>query len=167
MPRKLYLLLIPATLVILFGFSNCGSYEPSLTSLTELSAQTCTAQARAKISADFSSSVCDDISNFECERRVFRPGIVSGQSEKIECFSIGRKSDVCVSVTTNSFDTEGARASSDPKEFEEGGEFNREEIQCWNTKVQKQSIALIQAEASSLSEALDLALDECYVRGAQ
>jgi hypothetical protein len=167
MPRKLPLLLIPLTLVTLFGFSNCGSYEPSLVSLKDLSSQTCVAQTKLEIAADFSSSLCDDVSNFACERRIFRPGAISTQSTETECFSIGRKSDVCVQVAKNSYDTEAARDGADPKEFEEGGEFNREEIQCWNTKVQRQSIALIQADANSLSQALNLSIERCYARGAQ
>ncbi len=167
MSRSLALLLIPTTFVTLFGFSNCGTYEPSLLAITDLSSQTCTAQTRQKIAVDFSLSICEDISNFECERRIFRPGISSGQSKEVECFSIGRKSDVCVDVAENRFDTEAARQGSDPQSFEEGGEYNHEEIQCWNTQIQWQSISLIQAEANTLSEALSSAIERCNARGAQ
>lgn len=166
MPRKFAVFFIPATFIIAFGFSNCGKYEV-LDSVANLSSQTCTAKMRAKMVVDFPEALCEDISNFECERRVFRPGIEPGQSKEVECFSIGRKSDVCVTVAENRFDTEAAREGSEPSDFEVGGEYNREETQCWNKRVQKNLISVIQSEAETVTAALSSAIEHCHARSAK
>lgn len=165
MQRKLLFLSIPA-LIIAFAFSNCGQLE-ALDSLTSASIQTCTAKLRSKVAVDFPATLCEDVSTFECERRVFKPGVEDGKSKSVECFAAGRKADVCVNVTEIRYNTEPARTGADAKDFDLGGEYNREEVQCWNSRVQKQNVSVIHADADSLSEALLGAIDDCQARSAQ
>lgn len=146
------------------AFVNCNKFEV-MDSVANASLQTCVAKTREKITAVVPLSLCEDFSSFECERRVFRPGLQSGQSREVECVSIEGKSEICVSVLENRFDTEAAREGAEITAFIEGGDYNREEIQCWNTKIQKASISLIQAEAPTLSAALSSAISRCQDRG--
>jgi hypothetical protein len=96
---------------------------------------------------------------------VFSPNVESNESIRSECGLTDAAGELCVSVITHTFNTAGAREPANDKEFAAGGEYNREEIQCANSRLTQSGVSVIQAEGSSAFEALSLAIDKCRARG--
>lgn len=143
----------------MFGFSNCGKFEVA-DGQAQVSSQ-CLAKLRNDNSIIPTAAVCEDMTSFECERREFRPGAIGGPSTNIECVLIRPGAEVCVAVRVFRFDTEAARAGADSSAFDEGGEYNRDEVQCVNTKIKRQNMTVIQASDSTVESALKAVVDKC------
>ena len=152
-------LMILSVFVLTFGFSNCGKFEVA-DGQAQVSSQ-CLAKLRNDNSIIPSASACEDMTSFECERREFRPGVGGEPSTDFECVSIRPGSEVCVAVHVFRFNTEAARSGAEPSAFEEGGEYNRDEVQCVNTKIKRQNMTVIQASDSTVESALKAVVDKC------
>jgi hypothetical protein len=159
--RYLLIVIIP---ILLVTYTNCGQFK-SVGELATILTSTCVSKIRATTKVAFASSVCSDISSFKCDRRVFKPGAVDEKTTKQECTRLTSGEEVCVNVTTYSFDTAGAREGASPGAFDEGGEYNREEYQCMNGLVLRQNVTVVSEDAVSLSEALSKAISSCHEKG--
>src|SRR5688500_5970834 len=97
MRMRLLLPLIPLTALMMVGYVNCAKFEAlqkgSLSSM-------CAAKLREKSSAPFDgATICEDAANYECDRRVFRPGVGYGESASRACATISGVADpFCVKI---------------------------------------------------------------------
>jgi hypothetical protein len=145
---------------LLVPFQNCGKPFKSAELASATSSQ-CQAKLRESApslqlnSRDFN---CGDFNSYGCERRIFRPH-TSSLSESIkECLPGG---ETCVDVEVRQFDTSGLITSSPPgPTFYEGGEYNREEVQCYHRGLYE-GVSLFVGSADSLEESLALAMAAC------
>lgn len=161
--KRSLVILALAVPALLFAYTNCGQFK-SIGELTSYASQACIQSLRSTAKVSFAASICEDDGAFACDRRVFRPGVGSDVTHKMECVKLdGRES--CVSVTTHNFDTEAARDGAAPGAFEEGGDYNRDEVQCINTKVIAHAVAVIEADTSDLATSLSSAREKCRSRG--
>lgn len=146
---------------LMLPFQNCGQPFQVAKSTSTTSTSQCKAQIKASASSlklNPSEFNCADFNSYGCERRIFRPDIANLWESLKECLPGGL---VCVDVEVRQFSTaEVPRDSSDPASFIEGGEYNREEVQCRHRGIYK-GISLFVGTASSLEESLALAMAAC------
>lgn len=137
-------------------FHNCST---GFKSTTELSVQ-CTEKVRAEGAKYKTENVdCVRASLYTCERRAFSPDVANGVSIAEECTA-----DMCVQVTTRSFDTSAARAREPASEFQPGGEYNRDEVTCTHA-YRYNDVAPFTGQASNLEQALVFAQLSCVGGG--
>jgi hypothetical protein len=160
-PRYLLIVVLP---ILLLGYTNCGQFK-SVAELASGLSSSCVAKIRETAKVSFASTVCEDMSAFKCDRRVFKPDANAETKTQRECVKNDSGEEACVDVTTYSFDTEGARDGASPGAFDQGGEYNREEVQCMNSMVLRQNISVVAADASSLQDALSKAVVQCHEKG--
>ncbi len=146
------------------SYTNCSTFVPSaeFVGLSSL----CAAELRAKPVAPFdSASICEPVENYQCNLRVFRPGIESKNTSEVIC--VDRDGDrSCVQTSIHSFDTERNRADSSPEDFAEGGAYNSEEATCVNTKIKNNNVTVFVGESSNISDAFAKAVQSCRKGGA-
>lgn len=150
--------------VVLTGafFQNCSKgYQASraIASSSSSSSQ-CKLEYAAKLIANKIPAAdlrCGEVASYACERRVFRPNVPSGERHEVTCLNGDEK---CVEVDVRSFDTVGASQGAMPAQFEPGGDYNREEIRCYN-RLQVRGSVVIQAEGDSLMSAFQKTVSAC------
>lgn len=147
--------------VLIFCFENCSQFEMSTQAIKNFSSS-CMAKARAQTKTFIAPALCDDLANYSCERRIFRPGIAASDTTKLECDA----NDVCVRTRTLSFDTSVARSGASAEQFADGGDYNREDIECIHD-AKTNDISLIQATGESVFSALALTIEKCRERSLQ
>lgn len=162
-PRYLLIIIVP---ILMMTYTNCGQFQQGVNLAKNLSSS-CVAKIRETSKVSFASTVCADMSAFKCDRRVFKPGAVAEKVTKDECVRSPAGEDSCVKVTTYSFDTEGARGGASAGAFDEGGDYNHEEVQCMNSMVLRENISVVNSDAPTLAEALPQAVSRCYEKGAK
>ncbi|RYZ69886.1 MAG: hypothetical protein EOP05_14150 [Proteobacteria bacterium] len=162
-PRYLLIIVVP---ILLVTYTNCGQFQQGVDLAKNLSSN-CVAKIRETAKVNFSSTVCADMTAFECDRRVFKPGANAGTTTKHECVRSPAGEDSCVKVTTYTFDTENARKEAGPGAFDSGGDYNHEEVQCINKMVTRQNISVVNSDAPTLEEALPEAVSLCLEKGAK
>jgi hypothetical protein len=147
---------------LIVSFQNCGSKGfQSQQMSSELSAQ-CQAAIK-KAAPDFSISPselnCGDFNRYACERRIFSPDLADMTHSLKECLPGDR---ICVDVDVRQFNTSGARraGSQDESEFAPGGEYNRQEVNCYHRMVYR-GVTLFEGHADSMEEALAQAMAAC------
>jgi hypothetical protein len=162
MKRLHFLFIIP---VLLLGYANCGEFK-SVGEIASNLSSSCVAKVRSATNlVSFSSDICNDMATFSCDRRVFRPSANAATSKKNECVHQANGEDACVEVTTFGFPTESARQDAAPGAYDEGGEYNHEEVQCMNSSVMLRNISVVVGEGPTLDEALSSAISRCQEKG--
>lgn len=165
MKRSRAVALVPIFFITLFAFTNCGEgFESVKDSISQASAA-CLNKLRNEPTLKVSAAGCEVFSDYVCERRIFSPTVDNNKSVRSECGLTEAAGEVCVSVLVNSFNTSGAREPSNAKDFEAGGDYNREEILCANSKLTVNGVSVIHSEGSNVFEALSLAIEKCRARG--
>ena len=155
--------LITSILILTLAYTNCGEFKSSPSKAVKVLSSTCVAKLRAATTPlAFAGSICADAANYECERRIFAPGRTNEAGEEKHCLSSAPES--CVSVRVNVFDTSGAREGADPGAYQPGGEYNREEIQCWNKILVSSQVSVIHSAGDSVAGALESAMGKCRER---
>lgn len=161
--RKLKALGVIGVVVLTAAFfQNCSKgYKASQSIASSSSASSqCKAEFAAKLIANKIPAEdlrCGEAASYACERRVFRPNVASGESHEVTCLAGDQD---CVEVDVRSFDTAGATEGSVPAQFEPGGDYNREEIRCFN-RLQVRGSVVIEAEGDSLSSAFRKTVSAC------
>lgn len=161
-----FLTLVLAGLVNGLLYVNCSGFKGmSSLSVANLSSASCRAKLQAAAESVVAVNDCQNVQNYSCERRVFSPVAGNTSFSSTECGALDGR-DVCVNTQTLSFNTEVARSPSSEKEFESGGEFNREEFQCiYNVK--NSTAPLFQADGKSVIDALSHSVQHCNERAKQ
>ncbi|MGE0631138.1 MAG: hypothetical protein AB7O96_01930 [Pseudobdellovibrionaceae bacterium] len=100
---------------------------------------------------------CEKSENYSCERRIFRPDIETSEYDIFQC----PLQNNCLRVTTRLFDTSSAMQTDfSLEEFEDGGEYNREQVKCQHKTVYR-GLALFEGEANTIEVAYAQALEAC------
>jgi hypothetical protein len=146
------------------SYTNCSTFVPSgeFIGMSSL----CAAELRAKPVAPFdSASICEPAENYQCNLRIFRPGLEEKNTSEVICVDLdnGRS---CVRTTVISFNTERAREGAEPEDFDEGGSYNHEEATCVNTRIKNSNVTVFSGESSNIPEALARAVQSCRKGGA-
>jgi hypothetical protein len=154
--------------IAVVAFNNCaGKFEAvsALNSFSNASAQ-CRQKiaAAAKIADIADATVCEHSGNYQCDWRRFRPDVNPGKSQETRCVNIAGLGDTCVPVVIYNYNTRAQQQSAVADEMVEGGAYNRDEASCINTQIVSQRVALIQAEGSSLEQALENTVEQCRRR---
>jgi hypothetical protein len=149
---------IATILGLLLPFQNCG--KPFQTAKVDATTSSSQCQAQLKASAPSlnlkaSEFNCADFNYYGCERRIFRPEVPNLWESIKECLPGGL---ICVDVEVRQYHTAGA--GSDKVSYIEGGEFNREEVQCFHRGLYN-GISLFVGSAATLEESLALAMAAC------
>jgi hypothetical protein len=130
------------------AFQNCsGGFESS--HATFQSSQ-CAAKARAKVSElpiDHTALNCQNLDNYECDIRNFGADLEDSTKEERVC-----SGSRCVTAAIRNY-----KAAED---FQQGEEYNRQEIRCYHLQLYK-GVALFQSEGDTLEQALDGAIAAC------
>ena len=146
--------------ILLLPFQNCGKGFDS-TSFDSKNEPLCKAARKAEalqLSWSEKSLGCGDLTNYECERRIFSPDLATMSHQLKECLPGG---ETCVDVLVFQFNTsEALRANPDPKEFLVGGSYNHEEIRCQHRLIYR-GTRIFEAEGPSLEEALAKVIKAC------
>ena len=158
-------------LILLIGFANCGKFSALPDSGKRLDSASCSAKAIQQIRQSTKLAVdvnCEDSSQYSCSHRIFRPNINTGHIETEECLqSLTEPSpELCLQVKEFRFDTAPAShlENINPLALAEGGEFNHEIYECYNTHVQRNGVLLIVAEGTTLEVAWQGAQKQCSER---
>jgi hypothetical protein len=149
--------------LMLVSFQNCSGKPFESSRVTQSSSAQCKAEFIAKVIADKLPADrlnCGDLNSFACERRVFSPDVQDMQHSLRECLP---GDQTCVDVDVFQFNTAG-RAGSSSEQMAPGGDYNREEIRCYN-KLQVRGNVVIQSDGDSVADALAKAMAAC--EGAQ
>ena len=152
------------------AYNNCSnnfSLKDSI-DLVDLSSQCRTkivAKAQALMSID--PAVCELPANYQCDVRHFRKGVGTEASQGKECADIAGVGEACVNVAIFNYDTTAQQQEAEPSQLVEGGSYNRDEVSCINTKITTRNIAMIQAEGSTLVDALEKTIEGCRQRSRQ
>lgn len=146
-----------ALLILLsLPFHNCST---GFKSSAQLSVQ-CTEKIRQEGARVKTEAVdCVRASLYSCERRAFSPDVANGVSMAEECTE-----DMCVQVTTRSFDTSAAKLREPANAFLPGGDYNHEEVACTHAYRYKDVAAFV-GRASNLEQALVFAQLSCAEGG--
>jgi hypothetical protein len=144
---------------LLVGFQNCSQFELGAQAIKNFSSA-CLSKARAETKAIVPADLCEDVANYSCERRVFKPGVEAGDSTKMEC---GGVDGHCVKTRTISYDTAVARDGATAEQFMVGGDYNREDIECTHD-IKTNGASLIQATGETVFGALALTMQKCRDR---
>ena len=156
-----YLLFFILTSLILL-FMNCQSFVPI--SQTVNSSQ-CKDDKKKKALAtvQVSKDTCDELKNYTCDHRVFKPDVADGEESGIKCFKSDKMGEVCLEVNSKFFSTKGNQ-DSEPEnsaEFAPGGDYNREEFVCVNNAVVADEISLFSAESDVLESSFSMVYESC------
>ncbi|MBX9768257.1 MAG: hypothetical protein K2X47_13365 [Bdellovibrionales bacterium] len=144
---------------MILAFQNCGKVMKGTTALTAASTQCMakTAEATLLEKARLGDLKCDDAIYYQCEKRVFQPGLAQSSGFESVC---AEGLTGCAPARVFTFDTSAAERMPDvdPAEFRVGGEYHREEINC--AYVEDGNV-LLKAEGGALSLALAAAQGKC------
>ena len=140
--KNLILGLVGITIILLYQNCSNGFKSQDLPVLTS----TCMAKLK-QTTPPLASPACLDMDRYVCERRVFDRSVQNGEDSQVECMTDGS----CVQVTTRYFDTSS---------LENIEAYNRVEVSCAH-KHSVQGVYVYTGEASSVAEALGLAMAKC------
>lgn len=112
-------------------------------------------------------ALCETPANYQCDVRHFRKGVGAETSQGKECADIAGLGETCVNVSIFNYDTTDQQKEAEASQLIEGGSYNRDEVSCINTKITTRNIAMIQAEGSTLVEALEKTIESCRQRSRQ
>lgn len=165
MTRWLFILGVVFSLCVV-GFNNCsGGFQTTEPLDLSTSSVQCKDQVIASAKPElFTLDLCENIANYHCDQRVFRPGVGGQLTHEHVCTNLVDQGEACVPVTFYRYDTQIQQQNAEPEDLIEGGAYNRDEVVCFNTKMTKHNISLVQAEGASVSEALEKNLASCRQR---
>jgi hypothetical protein len=108
------------------------------------------------------SELCANPVHYFCSVRQFAPDALTEKSTRQECLDLpelgGR---ACLGIAAIGFNTRDAEGK-DPKAFEPGGEYNRNEYLCQHALIKDGDTTLSLGEAGTLAEALRISIEKCY-----
>ena len=141
----------------LFPFQNCSKgFSSSSSTVSSL----CNAKAVAAVRAEKAGQIaCDQGALYRCERRIFTPDAVSSAYISEQCLG-----SFCVAVETRVFATSEARTVENAADFQPGGDYNREEVNC-SHELRAEGLAIFSGAGSSVEEALKQAWLACKGTG--
>lgn len=163
--RIVYAILFLVTVVAYNNCSNNFKLVESVENLSSLCRTKIVEKAQALMSID--PGLCELPTYYQCDVRHFRKGVGNETSQKQECANIAGMGEACVTVAVYNYDTSEQQKDAEPSQLVEGGSYNRDEVSCINTKITTRDIAVIQAEGSTLVEALEKAVEGCRQRSRQ
>jgi len=150
-PRLLVLVLcsscIAGPVKIIDSSKNCDEQSSSSKIITS-----------SAISASVTTN-CDDLSQYKCEVREFSPSMTSDIRKGVE--HCPEESSECLRYDHHIFDTSEQKQIDEyasAEDFERGGQYNRQEVRCWNPIKKSRAPA---SDSSSLKDALKAAYDIC------
>lgn len=143
--------------LILFPFQNCSKgFDSASASVSSL----CNAKILNAVRAEKAGSVaCDQGALYRCERRIFMPDAESSATISEQCLG-----SFCFPVETRVFATGDARTLENGADFQPGGDYNREEVNC-SHELRAEGLAVFSGSGSSVEEALKLAWLACKGTG--
>ncbi len=146
----------------IIGYQNCSS------ELTVNPNFLCSPSPAHTLKAiNFSVPVhCEDLKNYSCEKRVFKPNISNSTVSLNECLNLDGHGEVCVPLRQLSFSTGHIDESNEESSlFLEGSAYNSVEVSCANRLVLHNNKVLFSAEAESIGEALSRSIEKCREGG--
>ena len=155
-----FLLIIPALLLL---YTNCDSFKSSESSQASLNNCKPTASLALKAMAFDPQTDCNNTELIHCERRHFRPDVISGEQTGEDCLSDTPYGNLCVSVVDRNYNTSGAEG--EPQEFEEGGSYNYSEVNCYMVRFSQSGIPIFQSSTDSLESSLIALHKQCEQGG--
>jgi hypothetical protein len=102
---------------------------------------------------------CEDISQYKCDVREFSPSLSTEVKKNVEYCP--DESATCLRFDHYIFDTSEQKKIDEHasvEDFEKGGQYNRQEVKCWNQVKKTRSPA---SDSSSLKDALKAAYEIC------
>ena len=141
----------------LFPFQNCSKgFDSNSATVSSL----CNAKIVAAVRAEKAGKIaCDQGALYRCERRIFTPDAASSDSISEHC-----QGSFCVAVETRVFATGEARSPENAADFQPGGDYNREEVNC-SHELRAEGLAVFSGAGSSVEEALKQAWLACKGTG--
>ena len=129
-----------ALYLFLFIFISCElSIEPKTIGLEQFKENNCDKEKNSKSQAASRSkeslvfrelaAICQDTSRFSCDVRVFSP---ETETENLPNQEFCLTDQDCLTYQSYHYNTVDLQNdSSNPKDFEIGGQYNYKEVQCW------------------------------------
>ncbi len=105
---------------------------------------------------------CDEIAQYKCNIREFSPDISNGEAKEQQYCT---KDDQCLNYDLYSFDTSSMRETDQfavAKDFEKGGQYNYQEVQCFHISGRSKGLA---GDGADIDEALEQAIGNCEKLG--
>jgi len=153
--------------VSLLAFNNCGGFSGPAARFKSLAASCMTGQKaqNAAVAQYDITETCEDHANYQCDIREFKPGI-GNSTEVVQSCLATQIGEICLPVSISKYDTSPNRSISelDANAFSSGGEFNRSEASCFNTKVMAEGQAVFTADAPGPELALRAVIAKCRER---
>ena len=155
--------IIVVVAMILIFYQNCSKdmgFNSAISTSTQCSNKIQTSNLLKIVKANQLN--CHDHSMYNCESRVFNENISNEVQTHRTCILV-EANPLCAPTKIHLFNTSSARliGNTSEIEFQEGGEYNRQEASCnyYDTSLK---INLLRAEANTTEEALKKLLLMCY-----
>jgi hypothetical protein len=108
------------------------------------------------------SNVCEEVTLYKCDARVYSPDVQTSRSEEDYCFSDDNSQ--CIFIDTMSFSTSDQKLSdkfATEDDFKIGGQYNYSEVICYHIDLLKDGKSLATGDGSSVEEAIQNAIKTC------
>ena len=150
--------------IFIISFQNCSKNETSFNSASIVSTQ-CASKIKSStlsLIANADQLRCTSKVNYSCESRVFKESVQNEVHDSSTCTLVDAK-EFCIHTTIRNFNTSLARniASLDENQFNEGGEFNRQESNCSYFDI-TEKMSLLRSDADTTEQALENLIAKCF-----
>jgi hypothetical protein len=109
-----------------------------------------------------SSHICEDVTLYRCDARVFSPDVQTSRSEEDYCFSDDNSQ--CIFVDTMNFSTSDQKTSDQhatDDDFKLGSQYNYSEVTCYHIDLLQDGLSKATGEGSTIDEAIKKAITNC------
>jgi hypothetical protein len=112
------------------------------------------------------SQICEDVSLYKCDVKVFSPDEQSSKSREDYCF--GEDNSSCLFIDKLTFSTAEQKTSdqfSTEADFLPGGQYNYTEVICYHKEHLKEGLYQVLGEGSTVEMAIQKAIQSCKGSG--
>ena len=107
-------------------------------------------------------SVCEELTLYRCDARVFSPDVQTSRYQEDYCFSDDNSQ--CIFIDTMHFSTADQKLSdkfATDNDFKAGGQYNDSEVICYHIDLLQDGKSLVKGDGDSVAEAIQEAITNC------